>query len=191
MKVKEAAVGYPADKVFTYHDYIILPEDGKRYEIIEGELTMVAGPYSIHQITSQNLEYSLENFIKGKNIGRYFHAPIDVVLSKINVVKPDILFIARENQHMITEKNIAGAPDLVIEIISPSSAYYDLIEKKEIYEKYGVREYWLVDPKKQWVEVYQNVNQQFERVQRADRDGQVASLVLRGFNLSLTAIFSE
>lgn len=192
MKVKAAAAQYiPLQKTFTYQDYLKLPEDGNRYEVIEGELVMVAAPYSFHQYVSQNIEFELRIFLKSNELGQYYHAPIDVVLSDTTIVQPDIIFISRDNMKILTEKNITGSPDLVIEIISPSTAYYDLIEKKEIYERHGVREYWLVDPKKQWVEVYQNVNQKFELLQRADKEGTVQSQVLGGFAISLATIFSR
>ena len=157
MKVKEQAVSYLAKrKRYTYDEYLNLPDDGKRYEVIDGELVMVADPYTIHQTVSGNLEYELRTFIKKHKLGKIFDAPTDVVLNEYNVVQPDILFIARDRLDIITEKNISGAPDLIVEILSPSTAYYALLEKKELYEKFGVKEYWIVDPKKQRVEVFQN-----------------------------------
>ena len=84
---------------------------------------------------------------------------------------------------------MSGAPDLLIEIVSPSSGYYDLVEKKELYEKFGVKEYWIVDPKKQWVEIYINENRKFKLFQRLDKEGVLASKVLKGFQIALATIF--
>ena len=192
MKVKEQAASYLAKrKRYTYEEYLNLPHDGNRYEVINGELVMVAAPYTIHQTVSGNLEYELRSFIKKHKLGKIFDAPTDVVLDKTNVVQPDILFIARDRLDIITEKNISGAPDLVIEILSSSTAYYDLIEKKEIYEQFGVKEYWIVDPKKQRVEIFQNDNRQFELMQRVELKGFAESIIIKGFKISLLTIFSQ
>ncbi|MBC8181990.1 Uma2 family endonuclease [candidate division KSB1 bacterium] len=191
MKIKEQAASYLAKrKRYTYEEYLNLPDDCKRYEVINGELIMVAAPYTIHQTVSGNLEYELRTFVKNHKLGRIFDAPTDVVLDKTNVVQPDILFIARDRLNIITEKNINGAPDLVIEILSSSTAYYDLIEKKEIYEQFGVKEYWIVDPKKQRVDVFQNIKQRFELKQRLESKGFVESIIIKGFKISLEIIFS-
>ena len=190
MKVKETLAQYKTSrKYFTYYDYLELPEDGKHYEVINGELIMVAAPYSIHQKVSIKIEYELLNFNERMKKGELFHAPIDVVLSETNVVQPDILFITNENSGIITEKNISGAPDLIVEILSPSTAYYDIVEKKEIYEKYGVREYWIVDPKKRWVEIYINIENKFKLNQRLEQEGILKSYILEGFQINMEKIF--
>jgi len=129
MKIREKSTSYKTSpQKFTYQDYLNLPDDGKRYEVINGELIIVAAPNTLHQIASGNLEFALRTFLTKHKIGKIFDAPIDVVLSDNNVVQPDILFIAKNNYHIITEKNISGAPDLIIEILSPTTAYYDLFE---------------------------------------------------------------
>ena len=190
MKVKERAAKYKSPpKIYTYDDCLELPDDGNRYEIINGELIMVPAPYTDHQTISYNLVLELGKFLERTQTGRIFYAPCDVILSETNVVQPDILFISNERSAIITEKNISAAPDLVIEIISPSSAYYDLIEKKELYEKYGVKEYWLVDPKKHWIEVHVNTDSKFQLHQRCDKEGTIHSVVLADFDLDLTNIF--
>jgi Uma2 family endonuclease len=117
-------------------------------------------------------------------------APTDVKLSDSHVVQPDIIFISQENSNIITENNVDGAPDLIIEILSPGTAYHDLIEKKEIYERFEVKEYWLVDPKKRRVEIFNNVGQQFKLNQRIELEGIAKSSVIKGFEISLENIFS-
>ena len=132
---------------FTYQDYLLLPED-KRYEIIEGELIMVPAPISHHQDVSKSLFLRLNNYVESENLGKVYYAPIDVVLSNENIVQPDILFIFKQRLSIITEKNIQGAPDLVIEIISPLTREKDSLLKRKIYGKFGVKEFWLVNMEK-------------------------------------------
>ena len=154
MKVRETAVPYTAPKrKLTYQDYVNLPDDGHRYEPIHGELIMVAAPLTIHQIVVSNISFALQRFVKQTGAGIVLTAPIDVVFDEHNTFQPDIIFIARERKSIITEKNIQGAPDLVVEVLSPSSFYYDWFDKKEVYQRSGVREYWLVDPLRRWAEV--------------------------------------
>jgi len=137
---------------FTYQDYLLLPED-KRYEIIEGELFMVPAPIPYHQDVSKNLFLLLDNYVEDRNLGKVYYAPIDVVLSNENIVQPDILFISKERLSIIGQKNIRGAPDLVVEILSPGTAEKDKILKRKLYAKFGVKEFWLVDGKKKEIEV--------------------------------------
>lgn len=189
MKIKEAAASWGRRK-YTYQDYLALPEDGKRYELIQGELIMVAAPLTVHQIVSRNIEFDLFQSVRKHRLGQVFNAPVDVVLSETTVVQPDLLFISNENSGMITEKNISGAPDLIIEILSPGSAYYDLVAKKELYATHGVREYWIVDPKKQVVEAYELQDGQLVLRQRAEKTGRVASDVV-AWELDLKSAFDD
>ncbi|MEW6238349.1 MAG: Uma2 family endonuclease [Candidatus Omnitrophota bacterium] len=138
---------------FTYEDYLHFSDD-KRYEIIEGEVYMVPSPLTYHQKVSIRLERFVEDYVIERDLGEIYHAPLDVVLSDIDVVQPDILFISNDNDGIITEKNIQGAPDLVIEILSPSSDHKDKVLKKKLYAKYGVKEYWLVDPGAKEIQVF-------------------------------------
>jgi len=137
---------------FTYEDYRHMPDD-RRYELMEGDLLMVPSPIEYHQRISRNLEFILWKFIQEHNLGFVYDAPFDVVLSEENVVQPDILFVSRERSSIITAENVKGAPDLVIEILSPATEYRDREIKRKLYAKHGVKEYWLVDPDKQTMEV--------------------------------------
>ncbi|HEX9973494.1 MAG TPA: Uma2 family endonuclease [bacterium] len=191
MKVKEAVATYHVPKkVYSYQDYFELPDDGNKYEIIEGELIMSPAPYTIHQEVMLNIAVELVNFVRKTKIGKIYVAPTDVVISDINVVQPDILFITSEKLQIITAKNIKGVPDLIIEIISPATGYYDLSGKKDIYEKFGVREYWTVDPMKQRVDIYLNFEHKFELHQRLEKKGIVKSNILKGFEIDLETIFN-
>ena len=140
-------------KKYTYEDYLKIPED-ERYELIEGELLMTPSPVPRHQRISGKLEFELRKFVTENNLGEIFDAPCDVYLDNENVVQPDILFISQERLNIIGEKNIQGAPDIVIEIISENTAYRDLVQKKKLYAQFGIREYWIVIPGEEVVEVY-------------------------------------
>lgn len=190
MLAREAAAVYKTKKKkFTYQDYLNLPEDGKRYEVIEGELVMVAAPNTIHQMVSANLEYEMRMFVKKHKSGILLDAPTDVYLDENNVVQPDILFISEKNKSKVTEKNISGAPDLAVEILSPSTAYHDLVAKKDVYEQFGVKEYWIVDPKRSWVEIFTLKTKKFQLHQRLEKEGVLKSKLLKGFEVSLKTLF--
>ncbi len=128
-------------------------------------------------------------FVKKHQIGKVYDAPYDVVLSENNVFQPDIMFVSNENSKIIKEKNITGAPDLIIEILSPATGYYDLTEKKEIYAEFGVKEYWIVDPKKQWVEFYSNESKKFKSIQRLEKSRILKSHTLSRFEIRMEKIF--
>ena len=135
-----------AKKKLTFQDYLQTPDD-VRYELIDGELVLLPTPNTIHQRLLIKLATRLYPFIEKENfIGTVLIAAIDVVLSDTVVLQPDILFISNARAHIITEDNIQGSPDLVVEIISPSDPNRDRVRKRRIYERHGVKEYWLVDP---------------------------------------------
>ncbi len=140
-------------KKHTYEDYLKTPED-ERYELIEGELLMTPAPIPKHQRISRELEFEILKLVKATDLGEVFDAPCDVHLDNENVIQPDILFISKERLNIIGEKNIQGAPDLVIEIISESTAYRDFVQKKKLYAKFRVKEYWIVIPEEESIEVY-------------------------------------
>ena len=167
-----------------------MPYDGKRYEIINGELIMPPAPNTIHARISKRIYKKLLQYSQDELIGEIFYSPIDVVLEDTNVVQPDLLFIFKERSHIVKEENIKGAPDFVIEILSPSTAYYDLIEKKETYARFGIKEYWIVDPKKERIDIFLNKENEFELKQRLDQKGVAKSEVLKGFQVEVKEIFS-
>ena len=128
----------------TYADYLIAPDDA-RYELLDGELIMAPAPNIPHQDSLFDLGVDLKLLTRRARIGRVFIAPVDVVLSDTDVVQPDLIFVSRERSHIITKMNIRGAPDLVVEILSPSTAERDRIFKRDLYALHGVKEYWMVD----------------------------------------------
>jgi len=141
------------DTKFTYEDYLHFPED-KRCEIIDGEVSLAPSPDKIHQDISRNLGFILWEFVKKNDLGLVYYAPFDVVLSDIDIVQPDLIFVSKERKHIVTEKNIQGAPDIVIEILSPSSQYKDKVIKAKLYKKFGVTEYWLIDPQEKQITIH-------------------------------------
>ena len=141
-------------EIWTYEDYRELPNDQKIYQVIGGKLLMVPAPSTRHQNVSRNLEFIIWSFVKSHNLGMVYYAPIDVVFSSTDVVQPDIVFIAKNRLAIVKEKGIFGAPDWVIEIVSPSTSKIDIKLKKDIYERFGVREYWMVYPEDEKAEVY-------------------------------------
>lgn len=140
---------------WTYDDYVTLPDDLNIYEVIDGELFMSPAPTTKHQIVSMNMERKLDNYVKKQDAGIILHAPIDVLLSPHTIVQPDIIFISKGNMSIITEKNIQGSPDLIIEILSPSTIRRDRIIKMKVYAKYHIKNLWLIDPDNQTLEVFE------------------------------------
>jgi Uma2 family endonuclease len=148
------AVGALQRIVLTYDDYLRLPNDGRRYEILEGEIFVSPSPTTKHQIVSGNLYAILHHHVRTHKLGLVLHAPTDVVLSYTNVVQPDLLFISNARKKIITEQNIQGAPDLMVEILSETTEEQDRTTKMQIYARHGVKEYWLIDPDRETLEVY-------------------------------------
>ncbi len=144
--VKEYSPPYLPSVTFVYEDLLEFPDDGKRYEIINGELFMSPSPLIWHQRTSMNLSLLIGNFLNDHSLGKIFAAPCDVLLSEKDVVQPDIVVVLKNNINIITKENIKGVPDFLIEILSPTNRMYDVKKKRTLYEQYGVKEYWLVDP---------------------------------------------
>jgi len=173
---------------FTYQDYLHFPED-KRYEIIDGEVHMVPSPVPYHQDISWRLELTISTFVEKNGLGKIYHAPLDVVLSETDVVQPDIMFISKERLNIITERNIQGAPDLIVEIISPTSEYRDRVIKRKLYSKYEVKEYWLVDLEKKEIEVMSLKDSGLETVKIYKKTDILESLVLKGIKIKLDDIF--
>jgi len=175
-------------KKYTYEDYLKTPED-ERYELIEGELIMSPSPIPKHQKISRELEFEILKVVKANDLGEVFDAPCDVYLDEANVVQPDILFISKERLGIIGEKNIQGAPDLVIEIISENTAYRDFVQKKKLYAKFGVREYWIVIPEEKLIEIYTLKDNTYTLYKTYYKDDILESPYLKDLKIGLKGIF--
>ena len=150
----------------TVRSYMSIPEgDDKRYELIDGELILAPSPVTQHHRISRNLLRALDEFVESQSLGELFYASMDVVLSDHDVFQPDILFISNNRLHIIGDPNTQGAPDLVIEILSPSTETRDRDIKLEQYLRFGVRENCLIDPQERTLEVLRAGDTKFETVQ--------------------------
>lgn len=173
---------------YTYADYLLTPED-TRYELIEGELIMAAAPSIAHQRVARDFGAVLWPFVRDNNLGEVFYAPTDVYFSETNVLQPDLLFVSAARTRIITDANIQGAPDLVIEIASPSTKDEDRTRKQEIYERFGVPEYWWVHPIYQTVEPLRLENGRFMSMGVYGPTDTLATPLLPGLVINLSEIF--
>ena len=134
------------DLKLGYAEYVLYPDDGKRHEIIDGDHYMNPAPSTYHQTVSKRLQHHLYTKIELAGLGAVFYAPIDVQLSDHDIVQPDLVVLLKSTKAHVTPTKINGAPDLLIEILSPSTADNDRHLKRRVYERSGVTEYWIVDP---------------------------------------------
>lgn len=176
--VSETAPQYiPPELRLTYEDYCRMPP-GERYELLEGDLRkMTPAPSVLHQKVSGGIEKALRQWVDGHSLGEVYDAPIDVVLSEHNVVQPDILY------------TIQGAPDLVVEILSPSTVELDRGTKRRLYARYGAREYWIVDPDGRSIEVTSHNGRELATVQVYPSGTTLASPLLKEFVLEIDWVF--
>ena len=183
---------WPEQGQWTYADWLGLPDDGFRYELIEGELFVSPSPSVQHQIAISSLLSAMYQHAKEEDLGLVLTAPIGVRLpEEETIVQPDLLFISRERLDLVKDNVIDGAPDLVVEILSPSNWVFDRTRKQKAYEQAGVREYWIVDYRARTVDVLVLEGREF--VQRGHYGaGSVApSEVLSGFVMSVADIFAR
>ena len=178
---------------FRYGDYKSLPESmEKRYELLDGDLLMVPAPTITHQRVSRNLEVRLHEYCQQTNFGEVLDSPVDVVLGEGDareVVQPDILLVVKERLSIVVEEEIRGAPDLVVEILSPGTEDRDRGYKKILYGRYGVREYWIVDPAVRTVEVHTLTQSGLELRGRFTGGDVVESPILPNLELAAESIF--
>lgn len=170
----------------TYEDYSLLPDDGRRHEIIDGEHYVYPSPNTKHQTVLANLFYALMHHVREYRGGRLFSAPYDIVLSNFDAVEPDLIFVSDARRHIITEANIQGAPDLVVEILSPSTRKYDEVVKLKRYDAMGITEYWIVDPEHEAVKVYRRTTDGFAL---APSEDPLTTPLLPGFSIPLRDMF--
>ena len=172
----------------TYEDYLNTPDD-QRWELLGGELIMVPSPSFAHQKIAGRLFSFLDRFVDEKALGDVIIAPFDVVLSPTNVLQPDLLFVSNSQRSIITAKNIQGSPELVVEIISPSSANMDREVKRTIYAEHGVQEYWLVDPDARTISVLALQCNTFREIGNYRATDSLSSPTLPSLTLDLHSIF--
>jgi len=176
-------------KKYTVEDYKML-EEGSPFQLINYDLIMSPSPTPIHQAISLRITNALFNFLESKgNKGFLVSAPMDVKFDEGNVLQPDVLYISEQRKAELVKDIIEGAPDLVVEILSPSNAYYDLRQKKDIYQKYGVKEYIIVDPIAFNCELYVLKGGVYQLHQKAEKTELLNSVLLSGLTFDLNKIF--
>jgi Uma2 family endonuclease len=177
----------------TYEDYVLIPDDGRRHEIIDGEHYVTAAPFVPHQFLSMEISWRFRSYLQRRRIGRILTAPTDVLLSEHDVVQPDLLFISRERAGIIGRKNIQGAPDLIVEILSVGNRKHDQETKLDLYDRFDVLEYWIFDPDRRTAQVYRRAEDRlrpFADLSAAAGDV-LTSPLLPGFSLPLAKIFES
>ena len=174
------------EQKYTVDDYMNLSDD-KRYELIEGDLIVVPRPVPRHQRIVFNIILELGVYIKESHVGEVYQE-VDVLLGD-NVVAPDIVFISQDRINIIGEKNVQGAPDLVIEVLSPSTRAYDKKKKGALYCRYGVKEYWLVEPDSNLVEIFYLEEKSWRWGGVYDTEDVLVSDLLPGLQLAVAKIF--
>lgn len=172
----------------TYEDYLNTPDD-ERYELIDGELIVVPSPNFAHQEKQMSMGARMYLFVVERDLGWVLSAPMDVVLSDNDVAQPDLLFISKEREHIITRACIEGAPDLVVEILSPSTSRRDWNEKRELYAEHGVKEYVVMDPSNKivWRLVLKNGTLEIEKTYY--EGDTIALSAIEGFTVDVNDIF--
>lgn len=177
-------------QAFSYQDYLALPDE-RRFELIEGELCMVPSPGLFHQAITRNLVLLLGPHVKVLDLGVLLPAPMDVVLSEHDVVQPDVLFVSQARRAIITDTCIRGAPDLVIEVVSPTHRERDVLVKKALYARHRVREYWIVDPETRTIEQLLHADEGFRSRGLFSSGESLESPVLPGLAVPVAAIFES
>ncbi|MDH7578931.1 MAG: Uma2 family endonuclease [Bacillota bacterium] len=181
----------PAGEIFvTYEQYAQMPDDGRRYEILEGVLQMTPSPTTRHQRVSGNLYFIIRSHVAEHDLGEVFDAPLDVVLSSTCVLQPDLVFVSKAREQVINEKNIAGAPDLVVEIVSPATASMDRVTKAQVYARYGVPYYWVADPDQKTIEEFRLERGIYFLVRAWEGDAKFAPELFPGLEIKLSDVFT-
>lgn len=182
--------GEPVERQpFTVEDLFALPDDGKRYEIYGGEVYMVPPPSLGHQHVSRELEYALLRHIKAHDLGVLYHAPVALVLDETNYVEPDIIYVSREREAILTDRGIEGVPDLVVEILSPSTKRRDREIKRDIYARFGVAHYWLVDPQARTLVAYTLVEGRYHALAQHGADDTFEPALFPGLRVALSELW--
>jgi len=177
---------------WRYKDYLNLPDDGRRYEIIEGVLYMSNAPDFDHQYTVMEIAFHFKSFINQNQLGYVLTAPFEIHLAeKTRPVQPDVLFIGAERGLVRGTKYFNGPPDLAVEVLSPSTRRFDQFTKFRAYEKAKVPEYWIVDPKARLVQLYTLEHQEYVLLGDFMGDEVIESKVLAGFKIMADSLFNQ
>jgi len=174
----------------TVEDYRATPE-GARCQLVEGELVMAPAPNITHQIITGNLYVLLREYVTGKGAGRVFVAPVDVYLSEHDVVQPDVLFVSAAKAGLVQDDGVHGAPDLVIEVLSPATAQLDAKVKRRLYAKHGCKELWLVDPLLTQIQIYEFARDTAKPTRLIAEHEKFTTRLLPGLSLAAAVVFKR
>jgi Uma2 family endonuclease len=173
----------------TVHDYLLLPDNGPRFQLVDGQFHMAPAPNTYHQIVSRNLQYILMDFLETNPIGEVFDAPFDVYLSDVDVFQPDLCVFSKQQLNYLNERGATSAPWLVVEILSPSSVRLDRGPKREVYARCGTRELWLIDPDKKEVAIY-DLREDAERPAKVLKESDtIQTALFPGLEVPLARVF--
>src|ERR1700693_4346304 len=171
----------PVDIRVNYDDLCLLPNDGERYEIIDGELFVTPASDFLHQIIVTRLSHILQTYLDDHPLGLVLVSPFDVVFSQFDVIEPDILYISNPRKSVLTEKNAQGSPNLVVEVLSQSTAKTDRTLKLKLYARFEVDEYWIIDPEGPSAEIYRREKGGLEPAVKLDAKDSLTSPLFPGF----------
>ena len=175
----------------TRHEYAMIPVGAPNYQLIEGDLVMAPSPSSFHQDILLNLATIFRGYLREHPLGKIYVAPLDTYLSDINVYQPDLLFVRKENLSIVEEHGVEGAPDLAIEILSKSSAKYDMGPKRSVYDRTGVEELWIIDPAKRTLAIYRLAEQPDTPLATYKSKQKFTSTLLPGLTIDLAEVFAS
>jgi Uma2 family endonuclease len=177
----------------TCDDLLRFPDDGKRHELIDGEHYVTPSPNTSHQQIAGNLYFLIRSYLQQQPRGQVFVAPFDVVLSNLDVVEPDLLYIAKERAEILTPQHVRGAPNLVIEVLSPATRKTDETRKRKLYERFAVDEYWIVDPEAELLKVYRRSGTGYALATELTREEQhvIETPLFPGLRLALADVFAQ
>jgi Uma2 family endonuclease len=175
---------------YTHADLLVMPDDGKRREIVDGELIVSRSPSLFHQRIVGCLYEAFRRYLARHPIGEIFLSPLDVIFDDLDVLEPDLIFVRSENRGILQDW-IRGVPDLPIEVLSPGSISMDRGPKLKAYARFGVPEYWIVDSEARAIEVYRQSNGGYEMVSVFGERDSVTSSLLPGFSLPVTPVFGR
>jgi Uma2 family endonuclease len=182
---------FVSERPLTYDDFLKLPDDGKRYEVIGGELSVHSTPRRDHQEVVASLNWTLQGFLRASGFGRAYTHPVDIWLGPNDIVEPDIVVIRESRLESYRPEGVVREPpDLVVEVLSPSTRGTDQVRKMALYAKSGVPEYWIADPDCRSLTIHVLEDGQYRPVQ-PDEDGKLASRVLEGLRVDPNEVFAR
>ncbi|MBV8275127.1 MAG: Uma2 family endonuclease [Verrucomicrobia bacterium] len=175
--------------LLTVEDYKKLPEAGPRYQLVEGELYMTPAPNRFHHDISRNIQRALDRYLDENPIGILYNAPFDVYLTRTDVFQPDLIVVLEASRSILTDAGAEGPPEFVIEILSPSNRELDLVKKKGIYARLGVKEMWIIDPEPGSIEIYRFEQNSADPIATLYASDTLTTPLLTGFSMSVSAVF--